>query len=94
MINNNFTRSLCVLFLKIQKMASYYRKWKSGDGPIKDAYNIGENPQYSLEIQSGDKDPTVWLLLTRHITDRVCNIYNISFVQLNVHCYVISLKLF
>ena len=52
----------------------YHRKWKSGDGPIKDAYNIGENPQYSLEIQSGDKDPTIWLLLTRHITDRVCNL--------------------
>lgn len=42
--------------------------WNAGQGPIKDLYNIGDNPQYSLELQSGGC--AVWVLLTRHITDR------------------------
>lgn len=42
------------------------RSWKAGVGPIKDAYNIGENPQFSLEIQGNTG--AVWILLTRHIT--------------------------
>lgn len=42
--------------------------WKAGLGPIKDAYNIGDNPQFCLEVQP-DVAGAVWILLTRHITD-------------------------
>ncbi|KAG6449017.1 hypothetical protein O3G_MSEX005827 [Manduca sexta] len=42
-----------------------HQKWDAGNGPAKDAYNIGENPQFSLHVQGKG---AVWLLLTRHIT--------------------------
>ncbi|KAI5646650.1 calpain family cysteine protease domain-containing protein [Phthorimaea operculella] len=42
-----------------------HQKWDAGTGPVKDAYNIGENPQFSLHVQGKG---AVWLLLTRHIT--------------------------
>ncbi|XP_073955964.1 calpain-7-like [Choristoneura fumiferana] len=42
-----------------------HQKWDAGNGPVKDAYNIGENPQFSLHVQGRG---AVWLLLTRHIT--------------------------
>jgi hypothetical protein len=43
------------------------RSWSAGTGPIKDAYNIGENPQFRMELQPGASG-AVWILLTRHIT--------------------------
>lgn len=46
----------------------YYRMWKAGIGPVRDAYNIGDNPQFSLEIQNKGSG-AIWILLTRHITD-------------------------
>ncbi|CAB3261140.1 unnamed protein product [Arctia plantaginis] len=42
-----------------------HQKWDAGTGPAKDAYNIGENPQFSLHVQGKG---VVWLLLSRHIT--------------------------
>jgi len=42
--------------------------WKAGIGPVRDAYNIGDNPQFSLEVQSKGSG-AIWILLTRHITD-------------------------
>ncbi|XP_028163572.1 calpain-7-like isoform X4 [Ostrinia furnacalis] len=42
-----------------------HQKWDAGNGPAKDAYIIGENPQFSLHVQGKG---AVWLLLTRHIT--------------------------
>lgn len=44
-----------------------HQAWRAGTGPIKDAYNIGENPQFSLEVESGTSG-AIWILLTRHIT--------------------------
>lgn len=43
-----------------------HQSWSAGVGPIKDAYNIGENPQFRLETT--DNQGAVWVLLTRHIT--------------------------
>jgi calpain-7 len=51
----------------------FHKKWSSAEGPIKDRYNLGENPQYILKIKPSEtpKKCTTWLLLTRHITDKV-----------------------
>lgn len=46
-----------------------HQTWKAGSGPIKDVYNIGDNPQYNLQVKAGVTS-AVWILLTRHITDR------------------------
>ncbi|XP_004925190.1 calpain-7 [Bombyx mori] len=43
-----------------------HQKWDAGNGPAKDAYNIGDNPQFSLQVHGKG---VVWLLLTRHITN-------------------------
>lgn len=45
-----------------------HQMWTAGVGPAKDVYNIGENPQFSLEVQS-NVSGAIWILLTRHITD-------------------------
>lgn len=43
--------------------------WNAGLGPVKDLYYIGDNPQYSLTIKNPES--STWILLTRHIVDRV-----------------------
>lgn len=45
-----------------------HRTWNAGTGPVRDLYNIGENPQFTLELSRSGC--AVWILLTRHITDR------------------------
>lgn len=42
--------------------------WSAGVGPVKDVYNIGENPQFRLHVP-GSKPGSIWVLLTRHITN-------------------------
>jgi len=37
-------------------------------GPVKDLYNIGDNPQFSLTVRSTGSS-AVWVLLSRHITE-------------------------
>ncbi|KAJ9584384.1 hypothetical protein L9F63_021278 [Diploptera punctata] len=44
-----------------------HQSWNAGTGPVKDAYNIGENPQFCLKLDAGVTGD-VWILLTRHIT--------------------------
>ena len=44
--------------------------WTAKEGPKKDAYNIGDNPQYRLEVRAPGPS-ALWILLTRHITDKV-----------------------
>ncbi|KAF5296503.1 hypothetical protein FQR65_LT01492 [Abscondita terminalis] len=45
-----------------------HQSWSAGTGPAKDMYNIGSNPQFTLDI-GGTSSGAVWILLTRHITD-------------------------
>jgi len=46
---------------------SVHQGWNAGSGPAKDLYNISNNPQFSLELGSGQG--ALWILLSRHITD-------------------------
>ncbi|CAL7935433.1 unnamed protein product [Xylocopa violacea] len=45
-----------------------HQMWNAGIGPMKDAYNIGDNPQFLLDVKNNVKG-VIWILLTRHITD-------------------------
>ncbi|KAI6652803.1 hypothetical protein LOD99_4189 [Oopsacas minuta] len=52
-------------------------------GPIKDTYAIEKNPQYRLEVQSKEAGQ-VWVLLSRHITDKKDFANNQKFITLHV----------
>lgn len=52
-----FTHTFCI-----------HQSWSAGQGPVKDYYNISENPQFCLDVQNA-KSGAVWVLLTRHITE-------------------------
>lgn len=48
-----------------------HSQWSSEKGPVRDAYSLGNNPQYRLEVQCPQGGAAaVWVLLTRHITDK------------------------
>lgn len=59
----------CVILVCSEETDSYVllRSWSAGTGPVKDAYNIGENPQFQMEVKPGTTG-VIWILLTRHIT--------------------------
>lgn len=38
---------------------------------MKDVYSLANNPQYKLEVHCPTGGAAVWVLLTRHITDKV-----------------------
>eukprot|EP00980_Cylindrotheca_fusiformis_P004081 scaffold880_cov132-Cylindrotheca_fusiformis.AAC.77 len=44
--------------------------WPVSQGPRNDSFNIGENPQYVLELSDAAvrKKATVWILISRHVT--------------------------
>ena len=44
------------------------RSWLQGAGPVKDRFNMGENPQYRLSFTNEHEKGAVWVLLSRHIT--------------------------
>lgn len=50
----------------LRLFALHFRSWNAGVGPTKDAYTIGDNPQFNLRVAAGQG--SVWVLLTRHIT--------------------------
>ncbi|XP_042899738.1 calpain-7 [Parasteatoda tepidariorum] len=59
-----------------------HQAWKAGVGPVKDLYNIGENPQYCLDVKAAG---AVWVLLTRHIVDRDDFAENKEFIAVIVY---------
>ncbi|KAK2170660.1 hypothetical protein LSH36_1g05016 [Paralvinella palmiformis] len=61
-----------------------HHTWTARDGPRKDAYNIGDNPQYKLEVKAPGPS-AVWILLTRHITDKEDFANNKKFITVLVY---------
>uniref|UniRef100_A0A8C9F9T4 Calpain 7 n=1 Tax=Pavo cristatus TaxID=9049 RepID=A0A8C9F9T4_PAVCR len=51
--------------------------WDAKQGPVKDAYSLANNPQYKLEVQCPQGGAVVWVLLSRHITDK-CSFFSFS----------------
>merc|ERR1719233_457447 len=48
---------------------TWHGAWQAGRGPAKDMMNMGDNPQFRLEVKDAHNGGAVWLLLSRHITD-------------------------
>lgn len=57
--------------------------WSAASGPRKDLYNLGYNPQYRLEVNAKE-DAVVWILLTKHITDKVDFADNKDYITIHV----------
>nr|CAB3227605.1 calpain-7-like [Phallusia mammillata] len=58
--------------------------WMAKDGPTKDTISLGNNPQYRLEVRS-KAATSVWILLTRHITEKEDFAQNKEFITLLVY---------
>ncbi|XP_058868989.1 calpain-7-like [Acipenser ruthenus] len=59
--------------------------WEAKQGPVKDAYSLANNPQFKLEAQCPQGGAAVWVLLTRHITDKDDFASNREFITLVVY---------
>nr|XP_057909067.1 calpain-7 [Doryrhamphus excisus] len=62
-----------------------HSSWDGSQGPVKDVYSLANNPQYKLEVQCPVGGAAVWVLLTRHITDKEDFAQNREFITLVVY---------
>lgn len=62
-----------------------HSSWDGKQGPVKDVYSLANNPQYRLEVQCPAGGAAVWVLLTRHITDKDDFAQNREFITLVVY---------
>ncbi|XP_018612389.2 calpain-7 [Scleropages formosus] len=62
-----------------------HSSWDAKQGPMKDAYSLANNPQYKLEVHCPQGGAAVWVLLTRHITDKDDFAQNREFITLVVY---------
>ncbi|XP_062278535.1 calpain-7 [Scomber scombrus] len=62
-----------------------HSSWDGKQGPVKDVYSLANNPQYKLEVQCPTGGAAVWVLLTRHITDKEDFAQNREFITLVVY---------
>lgn len=55
--------------------------WPVSRGPKNDTFNIGENPQYLLQLSEAavKKKATVWILISRHVTKQEQDGSEVSF---------------
>ncbi|KAK7109473.1 calpain-7-like [Littorina saxatilis] len=61
-----------------------HHSWRCKEGPKKDSYNMSDNPQYRLELKT-TQSCAVWILLTRHITDKADFADNKEFITVLVY---------
>ncbi|XP_033104108.1 calpain-7-like [Anneissia japonica] len=59
-----------------------HNTWQAGEGPKKDSYVLSNNPQYRLDVKGKGG---VWILLTRHITDKDDFADNKEFITLLIY---------
>ncbi|KAK0057703.1 calpain-7 [Biomphalaria pfeifferi] len=59
--------------------------WSAQEGPKRDTYNISDNPQYRLEMKGSQAGAAIWILLTRHITDKADFADNKEFITVLVY---------
>ncbi|KAF6734025.1 Calpain-7 [Oryzias melastigma] len=62
-----------------------HSSWDGKQGPVKDVYSLANNPQYRLEVTCPAGGAAVWVLLTRHITDKDDFAQNREFITLVVY---------
>uniref|UniRef100_A0A8C2DA79 Calpain 7 n=1 Tax=Cyprinus carpio TaxID=7962 RepID=A0A8C2DA79_CYPCA len=62
-----------------------HSSWDGKQGPVKDVYSLANNPQYKLEVQCPQGGAAVWVLLSRHITDKDDFAQNREFITLVVY---------
>ncbi|THD23623.1 putative cytosolic ca2+-dependent cysteine protease calpain [Fasciola hepatica] len=76
-----------------QHTTCVHDSWLAGEGPKKDSYSSANNPQYSLEVRSTVETP-IWILLTRHITDKADFADNKEFIAVVVYKNIETRKVY